>query len=361
MKFKAQGGFGRVDHENGIIHEVSLLESGREASGHGFWVDMKMVRQAVKQGKASGELGLKARMDHPSACFSSMGSQLGRIKNFKAKGYMAVADLHIGEFAKHSPSGDIRKWLLSVAEHDPSQVGFSISFMMSEPEDFTAGEDDNDEDLEFILPHARIDTLYGADVVDEGAATSSLFEEGIIGRPNYLAEQAQLWMTEKADMVKGIFKPLVNELIKENINQKSINMSDDKKSTIEAEFAVTPEAPAAKEVAVEAPVVDYKAEYEAKEVELSAHLSEIEALKAEIEAKENEADTELSTALSAIEELKFSINELKKVSLGTTVDPVANTDDSVELSEEAKEARALEIKEANTATWINEGFGNTVS
>ncbi len=120
---------GRVDFENRIIRDVVLIESDREASGHSLYVDQIMVDQVVSLGQAGGEIGFKAKFDHPSMCFSSMGSQLGRLKNFReGENGKAIADLHIGKFTEDAPGGDMGKWLLSVADEDPDQVGFSIVF-----------------------------------------------------------------------------------------------------------------------------------------------------------------------------------------------------------------------------------------
>jgi len=362
-KFKASGGFNKVDHDQGIIHGVSLLESGREASGHGLYIDMKMVRQATKQGKEAGELGLKARMDHPSACFSSMGSQLGRLKNFKTVGTKAVADLHIGEFAKHSPTGDMRKWLLSVAENDPSQVGFSVSFMGAEPEEFAAGEDDDPDSPEFMYPHARIDTLFGADVVDEGAATDSLFEEGILGRPDYLAEQAVHFVTEKEDLFRTALEPLVKKIINENTNQKSITMSDNKKSLKEdvkdllkrhfssEEVVEIPDTP---EVNEEADVANVA--LTAKEAELTALTADMDAQKVDFDTKQAEAELVLTDLNATIEGLKTELEALKATPIGDTVEPVTNTGDVVEPSPEAKAAQKEIDKDDEQARWASEGL-----
>jgi hypothetical protein len=362
-KFKAQSFQGSVDSDKRVIKEVVLIEPNREATGHGMFVDQVMVDQVVELGQAGADIGFKARFDHPNACLSTMGTQLGRLRNFKSKNGKAVADLHVGKFTEHSPNGDIGAWLLAVAEEDPDQVGFSIVFTQAEPVTFEAGEGDDADSPEFAFPHARIDTFHGADVVDEGAATSSLFEEGIMGRPNYLAEQAQYWCEEHKELLAEVLTPTINDII----NQNQSIMSDNKPSLLDrlketiasysSEEVVTPETPEVNE------------ELEAKDAELAAKDAEIEALKADLDAKvaefgakSEESVTALSEAKTAIEALNAKVEELEKVSLGTTVTPVANTDTSVELSDEAKAEKAQITKEENILAWANAEYaGKTAS
>jgi len=353
-KFKATSFNGSVDFDNRVIREVVLIEPNREATGHGMYVDQTMVNQVVEQGQAGAEIGFKARFDHPNACTTSMGTQLGRLRNFKLKGNKAVADLHIAEFTKHSPNGDMGKWLLNVANEDPDQVGFSIVFSQAESVSFEPSDGDDADDAKFRYPHARIDQFYGADVVDEGAATSSLFEDGIMGRPNYLAEQAQMWCEEHSELLAQVLEPTIENII----NQKSINMSDNKKSLKDGLKDLL--ASFSSEENVDTPEIktpEVNEEVEAANAELASKSEEIEALKAEIESNKAEFESEkvktdevLFAAKEAIEGFKSEIEELKKVSLGTVAEPVATDEEGASVSETDKE----QVKELSRAEQIAE-------
>jgi hypothetical protein len=368
-KFKSNFKVGKVDRENNIIHGMTLIQANREALGHETYIDEKFVRSVVKQGKETGDVGLKARFDHPSACFSSMGTQIGRFKNFRMSGDKAVADLHLAPFAFDSnPNGNLGEFLMDAAENDPDIMGNSIVFSGKEPEMFKAGEDDDPEDIAFLYPHARLHKLYGCDVVDEGAATDGMF--AIKGRPNYLAEQAELWLSEKQDMVKELLSPLVNELIDDNINQKSINMSDNKKSLLDR-LKETVASYSSEEV-VETPEIEtpeVNEELEAKVAELASKDAEILSLTEGFEVKIAEYDSKvaestelLSEAKKEIEALNAKISDLEKVSLGSVAEPVANTDESVELSEEAKEKRAELTRDEKIAAWaVAQANGKTAT
>ena len=350
-KFKSSGEFERIDHDEKVIRGVTLIEGDREATGHGVYIDMKMIRSVTKQGKESGDLGLKARYDHPSACFSSMGSQLGRLKNFRTTGNKSVADLHIGEFTKHSPHGDIGKWLLSVAETDPSQVGFSICFIEDEPEDYSPGEDDDPDSPEFTLPHARLHTLTGADVVDEGAATESLFEKGIMGRPDYLAEQAQRWLEEKDELVRKVFEPLVTKIIKNMSDKKTF--TDEVKDLFKKHFGSDePETPDNQDE-----IDALKADIETYKTEADTAKAEIERLTTEAEEAKVDADQKENTFNEKIDELTREIEALKAEPIGDTIEPITDGQD-IDTSEEAEEERKAANHQEDIFAWADEGFIN---
>ena len=366
IKFKSpKAKVGLVDFDNKILRDVVLIEPNREASGHGMYVDQKMVNQVVELGNAGGDIGFKARFDHPNACANStMGTQLGRLKNYRINDEgKAIADLHIGGYTEHSPNGDIGKWLLSVANEDPDQVGFSIVFEAGEPVTFEAGKDEDPDQPKFMYPHARIKTFHGADVVDEGAATSSLFEDGIQGRPNYLAEQAELWLTDKSDLVKTVLKPLVSELLTElNINnnktQSNMSKENDKVSLLEKIQTYLSSEP------VEANVEDKSEALEVNEladglrVELLAATEQVEALTVQLETSATELSNKTTEHNTVLLGLKSEVEALKSESLGSLVNDVALSSTSVEPTEEQKTALAAENKEANIMDWAEEGFNN---
>tara|TARA_R100001244_G_scaffold124688_3_gene94570 strand:- start:1658 stop:2761 length:1104 start_codon:yes stop_codon:yes gene_type:complete len=359
-KFKSNFKAGSVDRENNIIHGMSLIQANREALGHELFIDEKFVRSVVKQGKETGDIGLKARFDHPSSCFSSMGTQIGRFKNFKMSGDKAVADLHLAPFAFESnPNGNLGEFLMDAAENDPDIMGNSIVFGMAEPEMFKAKEGENEDSPEFIYPHARLSKLYGCDVVDEGAATDGMFS--IKGRPNYLAEQAEHFLKEKEDLIRTVLKPLINEMVTDLNNKNKSKMSDEKKSFFDK---LTDLMSKEKEVSPDKKPVELgEGEKEAATIALASKNTEIEALKATIEAGETELTAvkdELTTAKegfnTSLAEIKTDFEAFKKESIGSLIEDGASDGTSVDLSEEAVEIRRLKEKDSNISKWIGEGF-----
>ena len=185
VRFTARGAVGKIDRKNGIVHGVSVITGHREASGHGVYIDDVMLDQVLAAGQAKEPTGVKSRFDHPTACSRAMGTFIGRMHNFRRDGNVVRSDLHVSGAAAVSPDGDLREYVLDLAEEDPAAFGASIVFAPDEPETLLLGPE-VPEDSPVRLPHARLKALHQCDVVDDAAAN-----DGIFGRPNYWAEQAE--------------------------------------------------------------------------------------------------------------------------------------------------------------------------
>lgn len=173
-----------VNEEEHIIRGASVIKGG-EALGHGMWIDNTFLDQVVAAGKAR-ESGLKARYDHPTACSSSVGQMLGRWQNFRRDGNRVRADLHLLESSAKSPNGDLRTHVEKLALEDPEMFGISIVFDPDRGEQNRFADKHMDKDGNFTSPdpdntnnllHARLASLFAADVVDEPAAN----EDGLFG------------------------------------------------------------------------------------------------------------------------------------------------------------------------------------
>lgn len=360
---------GKVDFDKKIIYDVVLAEPNREATGHGLYADQEFVNQIVKFGKEAGDAGLKSKFDHPSACFSAMGTQLGRLKNFRLdESGRAIADLHIGEFTASAPTGDLGKWLLKVAAEDPDQIGFSIGFKPAESVIREAGENDDANDIQFKYPHVRIETLYGADVVEQGAVTSSLFQaDTMLNDPEIISEKIEKFFSNKPVLLSSLM-PLLTKLQDNNNinnnNQNSIKMSDKKEtlmskigSLVEAAFGKgngTESTPETK--AEEVSKVD--ADKESVNVELAAKDAELEALKAEIKAKDVEFKASTEASNEILLEIQAEVKALGSETIGDTIESKSDTDTTVELSENEKADEVKRTSAENMAFWASEQSEN---
>lgn len=158
-----------VDRERGIIHGYAVITKG-PALGHNMQIDDTTLQQVVALGNRA-KMGTKSRFDHPSASNTSMGTFLGRSKNFRRVGDRVLADLHLSESAKEAPQGDLYNYVLGLAERDPQAFGASIVFEgKSEYQLEPDGTRTNDTKGDPLPPLARVDTLLASDVVDEPAA-----------------------------------------------------------------------------------------------------------------------------------------------------------------------------------------------
>lgn len=230
-RYTTRGPVGEVDHEKGIIYGFSVITKG-EASGHGEYVDDVMLDQVVAGGEEKEPLGTKARFDHPQACARSMGLFVGRSHNFRRDGDHVRADLHVADVAAKSPDGDLRDYILNLADEDPDAFAASIVFKRDKseiPDRSQMGQDGMPpEDDPFWLPHVRLAKLKQCDVVDQGAAN-----EGIFGRPEYWAEQAERWAREHPNALGRVMEVYYEWKQK----QEAKKMSDQDKKEMEKELS----------------------------------------------------------------------------------------------------------------------------
>lgn len=168
----------QVDREAGVIYGYAVITKG-PARGHHMHIDDTTLTQVVDLGNRA-KLGIKSRFDHPSASNTSMGTFLGRSKNFRRAGDRVLADLHLSESAKEAPQGDLYAYVLGLAERDPQAFGASIVFEgQSEYQLNPDGTRKKDEHGDPLPPLARVETLLASDVVDEPAANpGGLFSAG---------------------------------------------------------------------------------------------------------------------------------------------------------------------------------------
>ncbi len=169
----------RVDRAAGVIHGVSAIQTGI-AIGHGFLIDQKMLSQVATLGNAATD-GIKSRFTHPGMCDDGLGKMTGRMKNFRVDGDKVLGDLHLGNYAAKSPEGDLRDYLLSMAEEDPKGLAMSIVFKndpawkLSDGSEVPALDAEGDrtakpEKSVGDMPYARASKLQAVDAVDEAAA-----------------------------------------------------------------------------------------------------------------------------------------------------------------------------------------------
>lgn len=349
-KFKSDKSVGSVDKEAGIIYGVAVITGGREALGHESYVDDVMVDQVVALGQEADKgPGLKARFDHPNSCYKSVGTAIGRFKNFRKDGDKAIADLHILDSAAKSPDGDLRTYILELAEEDSEMFATSIVFRPGE--DHIESPEDNpdmDENAAFLLPHSRVDSLLACDIVDQGAANDSLF-----GSPNYMAEQIESWSKENPEIINTVLDTYFKN--KEN---KTIAMSKEviapaTEETNKEELATGIESVKSAISKLSEKVFGKKEEKEEVldtekvEVELKEIKEENESLSTKVEDKDKEIESlkadleEMGTQLGTLSE---KVEELSKIQLGTAIAPVGDEQNIESVATDAEKAAAKKLK-----------------
>jgi len=130
-----------VDRKTGVIGNVAVLSAGMAfpAMGEPFEIDATMLQQCADAINANPR-GIKSRMSHPElsggsfvAGGDSIFHQAGRARNARIENGQVRADMAIGNYASTSPHGNMREYLLGIAEEDPGAIGLSIRFLADVP------------------------------------------------------------------------------------------------------------------------------------------------------------------------------------------------------------------------------------
>lgn len=185
----------KIDAEAGILRDVVMVQEG-EAKGHGVHLESEFIRNLVAYDNATfGDRGVKARFGHPNASSETMGTQMGVFKNIRERkqdGKMqAIGDLHLMDSAEVSPTHPgMKSWMLKMAQENPEFVMSSIVFQASGYYQKKANghkvplKSDPNPDMGPVFVDFNAEAgaahLY-TDIVEEGAATVSLFSNQVNG------------------------------------------------------------------------------------------------------------------------------------------------------------------------------------
>ena len=156
-----------VDKENGIVKNVSIVNHGKNKNGSYF--NEQFLADIATKGNEQKQ-GVKSRFGHPNMCSSSLGTFLGRYKNFQVREKGVYADLHLDPIAKKTQVEgkgiSMFDYVLEMAENNPDMFGNSIH-INSETFEEKVGD-------VYFNSH-KLESLIASDLVDDPAATNSLF------------------------------------------------------------------------------------------------------------------------------------------------------------------------------------------
>lgn len=165
------------DFKAGIIRGASVISKGVTKDARGE-VDDTTMRQIIDLGNASPG-GSKVRFTHPGLSDDGLGSYLGRAKNFRFDGGgRPRADIHLSAVSEASPKGDLRGYVLKLADQDPDAFGVSVAMKWKEEYQVDAnGKPLLDKAGAQLPPLIRAERLHAVDVVDNPAANDGLFAD----------------------------------------------------------------------------------------------------------------------------------------------------------------------------------------
>lgn len=144
---------GRIDRENGVIYDVSLITSGIEARGHDLHTDDTTLGQVCALMTEMGQVPVK--WNHKTGA----DSVNGYVSNARVIGDKTKADWHL---LKSHPSFN---HAIELAERMPQNVGLSVAFVGAPPATVNGKK------------FARVEELVSVDLVAQPAANpGGLFE-----------------------------------------------------------------------------------------------------------------------------------------------------------------------------------------
>jgi hypothetical protein len=162
-----------IDADKGVIRGVSAMQAV-EALGHGMTIDAATLDQVAKLGNAAIGKGIKVRFGHPGACDNALGTLVGHATNFRVVGDKVLNDITLSESASVSPKGNLRGYLLKLAQENPRDFGMSAVIKAKRAWKLATGgeaiSDKRPENAVGDLPFARVQELKAVDFVDEPAA-----------------------------------------------------------------------------------------------------------------------------------------------------------------------------------------------
>lgn len=221
-----------------VIKNVVIIQSGYDKVGDFF--TKEFINAIVKDGNAQPQ-GVKSRFGHPQMCKTTLGSYIGRYKNFRvitdeSDGLTkAIADLHLAEISKSTnvEGRDIsmHDYILNLVKEDSAAFGNSIVYSY----DFRERKEDDELPEDYTEPMVQeLKSLIASDIVDSPAATTDIFK-GV----DDLGVQISSFMSELSDeqsnqlinvletnpdIIKG-FLAKFKELKKSNMKKSNIFQS----------------------------------------------------------------------------------------------------------------------------------------
>ncbi len=179
-----------VDSEKGIVKNVQLAKFGLNKN-HTYF-NSKFLDDLVENGNDQAQ-GVKCRFGHPNMCATTLGSFLGRFTEFRREGDKVFANLSLDQITKKTQveGKGISMWeyVTEMALSNPDMFGNSIVISSNTFQEQVGKK---------VYESHILDSLIASDLVDDPAATDSLFsgsnDLGIIST-QFLDENPEIFQT----------------------------------------------------------------------------------------------------------------------------------------------------------------------
>jgi hypothetical protein len=187
-----------VDRENGILKNVCVANFGDNKNESYF--DEQFISDLVEKGNAQTQ-GVKSRFGHPNMCATSLGTYIGRKKNFSIQNGNCFADLYLDPITKKTQVEGkgilMYDYIMDMAETNPDMFGNSIVINCTF-EQKSIKEDG--KDINKVVP--TLESFVASDLVDDPAATDALFSSN----PNDLGVVVTQFLDENPALFDSVSK-----------------------------------------------------------------------------------------------------------------------------------------------------------
>ena len=218
-----------MDRENGVIRNIVIVQEGVDKDNGNF--TKEFLQELLDAGQAQTQ-GLKSRFGHPNMCKTTLGTFIGRYKDFsiieeegKSK---LIANLYLDEITKKTQVEgqgiSYFDYLMDMSENNSDMFGNSIHFSC----DVTFEEIGEGEEKQYVETYHSLKGFIASDLVDSPCATDNLFkssEDLGIQVTAFLDANPQIFglIKEKPELLQNFMKRYEN-YNKEKSKKSNIKM-----------------------------------------------------------------------------------------------------------------------------------------
>ena len=141
-----------VDRENDVLKNICIVNFGKNKNDSYF--NEKFISDLVAKGNAQSQ-GVKSRFGHPSMCATSLGTYIGRYKNFNIQNGNCFADLYLDQITKKTQVEGkgitMYDYIMDMSENNPDMFGNSIVVSCFLEDENITNENGDTETVESLI------------------------------------------------------------------------------------------------------------------------------------------------------------------------------------------------------------------
>lgn len=218
-----------VDADNGILKNVEIAKFGKNKNDSYF--SEEFLNDLVANGNAQKN-GVKSRFGHPNMCATSLGTFIGRFKEFELRDQKVYANLYLDPITKdvqvEGKGISMFDYIVKMATSNPDMFGNSIVVMC----DWEMIQLENEEGKKEMVESLILKEFVSSDLVDDPAATDALFSSnpndlGVIVT-SFLDENPEIFDTinKNPNILQDFFERYFNYANRKSLNTFNMSKTD---------------------------------------------------------------------------------------------------------------------------------------